>query len=166
MIRLLCSLVLLTASASSSLADASKGIHAECPNGPGTTIYWLYVLSADGTCDETSKHVYECWDRNSRAMVDCDSGCEGYENKAGCQLKTRTSDANLTRPNLDVQCPTGHTYRVTDDREGASCERSVDSGVTTGGQCGVGNINSTEFRCSTGCEFERSGASCQCLTCR
>lgn len=127
--------------------------------------YWLFVEGEDGTCEETSTDVFECWnntdpDINTRA--DCDYGCERYEGYAGCQLTD--GGQVLVVPNLDVQC-NDTTYRITDTD--GYCYRDGAQGQPTGAHCRTTSDPSStvtgRVTCENGCEFEGPGTTCTCV---
>ena len=149
----------------STVAHAQqKGVHAACPTSSGgSTIYWLFVNSETGQCDEISKDVYECRDSSSDARISCAAGCEFYKGNAGCQIKTRIKDSNLSIPNLDVQCPSGSKFRLRDTADGAACSLDRDKGITVGATCRVGSETTASLTCASGCQQDGGTAVCEIL---
>lgn len=142
-----------------ALWNAEK--HVCGPNGDDRVL-WLFI-EAPGTCSST---VPECFGATSSVIADCSQGCESVEGEAGCWATINDlwdPSAVPVLPLLSVECETGtkKTYDLTPST-GGSCQRIVDGGNTTGGECKDtnGNVNA-KLDCEKGCESESGGATCK-----
>ena len=146
--------------------ESVTGSTFTCPSGKQ---YWAFVGGETGTCGKIAEGVFECSDIDSdRTIVDCDSGCERFDDNAGCNWKIQGLGLGTpVGPHLTVECHNGKVYKM--EHEDGRCERVENgAGEVTGGQCtgdgGAEDLDS-EMDCDSGCQYEQDGASCECVSC-